>query len=53
MVHGVLLGLENYIPKYKTGNEGAIDFSMIPIYTATKFAILGISKAWGDVEHYN
>ncbi|KAJ3662604.1 hypothetical protein Zmor_006943 [Zophobas morio] len=63
VIHGVLLGLENYIPKYKTGNEGVIvnissiagvkDFSMVPVYTATKFAVLGMSKAWGDVEHYN
>ncbi|XP_063920664.1 15-hydroxyprostaglandin dehydrogenase [NAD(+)]-like [Zophobas morio] len=63
VIYGVLLGLENYIPKYKTGDEGVIvnissiagiiEFSTIPIYTGTKFAVLGMSKAWGDIEHYN
>ncbi|RZC34057.1 adh short domain containing protein, partial [Asbolus verrucosus] len=63
VVHGILLGLENYIPKYKTGSEGVIvnissiagiqDFAIIPIYTGTKFAVMGMSKAFGDEEHYN
>ncbi|EFA00962.1 15-hydroxyprostaglandin dehydrogenase [NAD(+)] isoform X1 [Tribolium castaneum] len=63
VIHGVLLGLENYIPKYKSSAEGVIvnissiagikEFSIIPIYTATKFAVMGMSKAFGDEDHYN
>jgi 15-hydroxyprostaglandin dehydrogenase (NAD) len=62
VVHGVLLGLENYIPKYKSGPEGVIvnissvagttPFCMMPIYTGTKFAVLGMTKAFGDEAHH-
>ncbi|CAH1366668.1 unnamed protein product [Tenebrio molitor] len=63
IVHGVLLGLENYIPKYKSGSEGVIvnissiaglkENSVVPIYSATKFAVIGMSKAFGDKAHHN
>ncbi|XP_030763794.1 15-hydroxyprostaglandin dehydrogenase [NAD(+)]-like isoform X1 [Sitophilus oryzae] len=62
-INGVLLGLEEYIPKYKSGHEGVIiNVSSIrgvdpsgdrPIYAATKFAIHGLSLAWGTQDHYN
>ncbi|XP_060531358.1 15-hydroxyprostaglandin dehydrogenase [NAD(+)]-like [Cylas formicarius] len=62
-VHGMLLGLENYIPKYKSDKaEGVIvNVSSIrgveplgdrPIYGATKFAVHGMTLAWGCQEHY-
>jgi len=61
-IHGVILGLETYLPKYKSGSEGLIvnissiagitPFSALPIYTATKFAITGLTLAWGQPSHY-
>jgi 15-hydroxyprostaglandin dehydrogenase (NAD) len=63
VIHGILLGLENYIPKHKTGTEGVIvnissiagikEFAMIPVYTGTKFAVMGMTKSFGDEAHYN
>lgn len=57
------MGLENYIPKHRSGSEGVIvnissiagikEFSIIPIYTGTKFAVMGMSKAFGNEDHYN
>ncbi|KAL1497785.1 hypothetical protein ABEB36_008683 [Hypothenemus hampei] len=62
-IHGVLLGLEEYIPKYKSGNEGLIvNISSVagvvaagpfPIYTASKFAVHGLTLSWGLPFHYN
>lgn len=59
----MLLGLENYIPKYKSGSEGVIinvssiggvnPLGGIPIYTATKFALHGLTLAWGLPAHYD
>ncbi|XP_044255859.1 15-hydroxyprostaglandin dehydrogenase [NAD(+)]-like isoform X2 [Tribolium madens] len=61
-VHGILLALENYILKHKTDSEGVIvnissiagvaSFPAFPIYSGTKFAILGMTKAFGDEAHY-
>ncbi|XP_068912372.1 15-hydroxyprostaglandin dehydrogenase [NAD(+)]-like [Tenebrio molitor] len=63
VVHGILLALENYIPKHKTGSEGVIvnissiagikEFPTIPIYAGTKFAVMGMTKSFGDEAHYN
>jgi 15-hydroxyprostaglandin dehydrogenase (NAD) len=63
VVHGTLLALENYIPKHKTGSEGVIvnissiagikEFPTIPIYAGTKFAVMGMTKSFGDEAHYN
>ncbi|RZC41702.1 15-hydroxyprostaglandin dehydrogenase [NAD(+)], partial [Asbolus verrucosus] len=62
VVHGVLLGLENYIPKYRTGSEGVIvnissiaginEINVVPVYSGTKFAVVGMSKAFGSEAHY-
>ncbi|XP_008198984.1 15-hydroxyprostaglandin dehydrogenase [NAD(+)]-like [Tribolium castaneum] len=61
-LHGTILALENYIPKYKSGSEGVIVnissaaildcFPPYPIYTGTKFAVMGISKSFGAEVHY-
>lgn len=61
-IQGILLALENYIPKYKSANEGLIVniasvagilvSPFLPIYTGTKMAVLGISRCFGDLEHY-
>ncbi|KAL1497787.1 hypothetical protein ABEB36_008685 [Hypothenemus hampei] len=62
-IHGVLLGLEEYIPKYKSGEEGLIlnissiagvaPYAFIPIYTASKFAVHGLTLSWGLPFHYD
>lgn len=62
VIHGMLLALYNYIPKYKTSSEGLIvnissiagiePFSGVPIYTGTKFAVHGMTLAWGSPSHY-
>lgn len=61
-VHGVLLGMDKYLPKYKQGDEALIvnissiagteGFGHIPVYTATKHATLGLVKSWGIPEFY-
>lgn len=61
-MNGTLLGLENYIQKYKSGDEGLIVniastaalliSPFLPVYTGTKMAVLGISRCFGDTEHY-
>ncbi|KAF5305620.1 hypothetical protein FQR65_LT07701 [Abscondita terminalis] len=62
-INGNLLGLEEYIPKYKSGPEGVVvnicSIASIsargnhPIYTATKFGTLGLSRSLGISDHYN
>lgn len=62
MVHGILLGLDEYIPKYKSGTDGAIlnvssvagiiGYEVFPIYSATKFSVIGMTSAWGTPAHY-
>lgn len=57
-----MLGLEKYIPKYKTGAEGVIvNISSIvglgparpfPVYSATKHAVIGLGKSFGHHTHY-
>lgn len=59
----MLLGLENYIKNYKSGDEGLIvnissiagtaPYAVMPGYVATKFAIHGLTLSWGLPEHYN
>lgn len=62
MVHGILLGLDNYLPKYKQGPEAVIaNISSIagigvtpslPIYSGTKAAVAAMTRCWGDPHHY-
>ncbi|XP_018570744.1 15-hydroxyprostaglandin dehydrogenase [NAD(+)] [Anoplophora glabripennis] len=62
MINGILLGLENYLPKYKQGPESVIvNISSIlgvnvtpcvPIYSGTKAAVIAMTRAWGDPHHY-
>lgn len=57
-----MLAVDKYIPKHKTGSEGVvINVSSIagiqpcggcPGYTATKFAVHGLTLAWGLPAHY-
>lgn len=57
-----MLALDKYIPKHKSGSEGVVinlssiagvmPVAGIPVYTATKFAILGLTFAWGLPRHY-
>lgn len=58
----MLLGMEKYLPKYQQGPEGLIiNISSIagvlgsghmPIYAATKHAVLGLTKSWGNSTFY-
>lgn len=60
--YGTLLALETYISKHKSGQEGmvinissiaALDVQVyVPTYTATKFAILGLSVALGHESYH-
>ncbi|KAF5301740.1 hypothetical protein FQR65_LT08722, partial [Abscondita terminalis] len=62
-VIGCLLALDHYLPKYKTKNEGVIVnvasttglevFGALPIYVATKHAVVGLTQSWGSESHYN
>lgn len=55
--------MEEYFPKYKSGDEAVIinvgsiasfaHYPAVPFYTATKHAIIGLSKSLGSPEHYN
>lgn len=56
----MLLGVENYIQKHKTGAEGLIiniasvagimSCPYIPIYSGTKAAVLAMGRSFGDSE---
>lgn len=58
----MLLALDDYIPKYKSGSEGAIlnfssvagiaGYDVFPIYSGTKFGVIGMTSAWGTPAHY-
>uniref|UniRef100_A0A1Y1N8K6 15-hydroxyprostaglandin dehydrogenase n=1 Tax=Photinus pyralis TaxID=7054 RepID=A0A1Y1N8K6_PHOPY len=61
-VNGTLLAFDHYIATYKSGAEGAIinissiggldAFATAPIYTASKFGIVGLGQAYGSKLHY-
>lgn len=61
-MHGVLLGMDKYLPKYKQGDEavivnissttGTAGFGHVPVYSGTKHAVLGLVKSWGIPEFY-
>ncbi|XP_057665466.1 15-hydroxyprostaglandin dehydrogenase [NAD(+)]-like [Diorhabda carinulata] len=60
-IHGILLATEKFLTKYQQGPEAVIvniastaawDFyPHIPIYSATKSAVIALTKSWG-VEHF-
>ncbi|XP_074025934.1 15-hydroxyprostaglandin dehydrogenase [NAD(+)] isoform X1 [Leptinotarsa decemlineata] len=62
-IHGVILGLENFLKNHKQDSEavilntssiaGVAGLDLFPIYSATKFAVSGITKSWGLPFHYN
>lgn len=57
-----MLAIDKYIKNFKSGSEGVIlnvssicgieGWSFLPIYCATKFSIIGMTKSWGTKEHY-
>lgn len=61
-IHGNILGIEKYLPKYKTGKEALIvnvsstagtqGYPPFPVYTATKHAVHGLVRSWGIPEYY-
>jgi len=61
-INGILLGLDNYLPKHKSGAEGLIvnvasilgisPCGGFPIYAATKFATHGLTLSFGLPAHY-
>ncbi|CAH1108280.1 unnamed protein product [Psylliodes chrysocephalus] len=61
-IHGILLAIDDFFPKYKQSHEGvivsiastaAVDcYVHIPIYSATKAAIVALTRAWGTPEIY-
>ncbi|KAF5299860.1 hypothetical protein FQA39_LY11397 [Lamprigera yunnana] len=62
-INGTLLAIQNYIRKYKSGPEGVIvnvsstagvdPNQVVPLYTATKYAIIGLTRSFGTDLHYN
>ncbi|GJQ84257.1 hypothetical protein Trydic_g2923 [Trypoxylus dichotomus] len=62
-VYGCLLGMEEYLPKYRSEDEAVIvnissiagldAFASSPVYTATKHAIIGLSRCLGTPDHYD
>lgn len=54
--------MEEYLPKYRSSDEGVIvnisstlgfEFTpVLPVYTATKHAIIGLTKSFGTSAHY-
>ncbi|CAH1979429.1 unnamed protein product [Acanthoscelides obtectus] len=62
VVHGMLLGMDNYLPKYKQGDEAVIvnisstagiqSYGHMPVYCATKHAVHGMTCSWGVPEFY-
>ncbi|CAH1115535.1 unnamed protein product [Psylliodes chrysocephalus] len=61
-INGMILGMDNYLNKYKISDEGVIintsstcgleGYAQWPVYSATKFAITGMVQAWGSPAHY-
>ncbi|KAF5288178.1 hypothetical protein FQA39_LY03946 [Lamprigera yunnana] len=62
-ITGTYLALEKYLPQYKTGNEAVVvnlSSSLAlkvayhcPVYAATKYGIIGLSRSFGADIHYN
>ncbi|KAJ8959631.1 hypothetical protein NQ318_021818 [Aromia moschata] len=53
VIHGMLLGMEDYLQKYKQGSEAVIEFfGFIPIYSGTKSAVVAMTRNWGTPDHY-
>ncbi|KAJ8984318.1 hypothetical protein NQ317_012536, partial [Molorchus minor] len=62
VINGMILGLDKYLPKFKHNSEAVIvnissiasiqGIPSIPVYSATKSAILGLTRAWGQPSHY-
>lgn len=58
----MLLGMDNYLPKHKQGEEavmvnisstcGVQGYEHVPIYCGTKHAVIGMTKSWGSPYHY-
>lgn len=59
----MLLGMDKYLSKYRQCEESLIvniasvaglqGFPFMPLYCATKHAILGMVKSWGHLGFYN
>nr|CAI5827587.1 unnamed protein product [Callosobruchus analis] len=62
VVHGMLLGMDKYLPKYRQEEEAVIvnisstagiqGYGHVPIYCATKHAVHGMTRSWGVPEFY-
>uniref|UniRef100_A0A6P7F0F5 15-hydroxyprostaglandin dehydrogenase [NAD(+)]-like isoform X2 n=1 Tax=Diabrotica virgifera virgifera TaxID=50390 RepID=A0A6P7F0F5_DIAVI len=61
-INGVILGIEKYLKYHKSGEEGVIvntssiaglEKTLLPTYSATKFAVNGITVNWGTRLHYD
>ncbi|KAI4471877.1 15-hydroxyprostaglandin dehydrogenase [nad(+)] [Holotrichia oblita] len=61
-IYGCLLAMEEYFPKYKSGKETVIvnissivglqGTSILPMYTASKHAVIGLSRSLGTPDQY-
>ncbi|KAF5305619.1 hypothetical protein FQR65_LT07700 [Abscondita terminalis] len=61
-INGTLLAIQKYIHNYKSGNEGVIvnissvagsdPAPILPVYSATKYAVIGLTRSFGTLMHY-
>lgn len=62
-INGILLGFEKYLQTHRSGNQAVIlnvssiagvkAMGCIPVYSSTKFAVHGLTVAWGTQPHYD
>lgn len=58
----MVLGINEYLSKNQQGPEavilnvssvaGLLNLYQVPIYTGTKYAVLGLTRSWGNEEVY-
>lgn len=58
----MILGINDYFSKYQQGPEavilnvssvaGLLNMYQVPIYTGTKYAVIGLTRSWGNEEVY-
>ncbi|XP_072387568.1 15-hydroxyprostaglandin dehydrogenase [NAD(+)]-like [Diabrotica undecimpunctata] len=63
IIGGMVLGMEKYLRYHKEGDEAVIlnlsslsvteNLCIMPVYVATKYGVIGLTRNWGDSSHYN
>ncbi|KAG5893565.1 hypothetical protein JTB14_028332 [Gonioctena quinquepunctata] len=63
VIHGMILGFENYLKNFKSNTEAVIvnissiaglkGMGFMPIYCATKAAVVSMTQGWASPTHYS